>query len=550
MLLLLCACGAGSAGSAVQPPSPTAADAFGMPPSCTVDGFGQPLIVDMPGARRADVEVRMKQGIVLVKHDCTTLEVLPSCHLEGTYRFLGITPKEELVSIDRSDELSANLPFSAVELGGRLRRGQTLHVAMSMIGKQTSTRRQVRRDELSGGCEGATHFVQAALVGAFVMRSATSGELRTAAEVFGVGAEAASSSSRSVAASDGVPAACRTAQPGLDAPVANCGAPLRLDLVPLDGPLPARDDPREIVADRCPNGWRMSGGVCTREAEAAHQCAYGDLADCTAQCGAGNAASCAFAGYMHAKGDRATKDEAQAKGFFEKACTAGSAPGCFEQAERTADLAQRAPLYERACDRGHARSCTFFGFMAQYGMGGPVDYAAAAKRTEQGCNGGDSMGCATLADLYTMGRGVTKDEARAVEIYRRACEARDIYGCGSLALMHAYGFHVAKDESAARLLLERTCDPNKPAGTASLGLEAPLGFAPVVLGGLVFQRSCPGFDELDLACERYGDARSCTVRAVSQLGEPKGRELLRKGCAGGDPYACVIESGQRTSPTR
>lgn len=40
----------------------------------------------------------------------------------------------------------------------------------------------------------------------------------------------------------------------------------------------------------------------------------------------------------------------------------------------------------------------------------------------------------------------------------------------------------------------------------------------------------------------FGDARSCTIGVLSQIHEAVGIEKLRGGCAGGDPYARVIES--------
>ena len=75
-------------------------------------------------------------------------------------------------------------------------------------GWRTTSRSVTAKDELSGACEGATHFVRSANVGAFAVASGTRGQLKTAGELFGLGASAASKSEKRSVRRDGDIQAC------------------------------------------------------------------------------------------------------------------------------------------------------------------------------------------------------------------------------------------------------------------------------------------------------------------------------------------------------
>jgi uncharacterized protein len=59
-----------------------------------------------------------------------------------------------------------------------------------MVGKRKTTWANALQQDLRGNCDGATHFVRGATVGAFAMRSGVMGRARSVAELFGAGLEA------------------------------------------------------------------------------------------------------------------------------------------------------------------------------------------------------------------------------------------------------------------------------------------------------------------------------------------------------------------------
>ena len=111
----------------------------------------------------------MHDGLSVVAYDCNTIRPLPRCRAEGSYGFVGTTTKEQVIQLDNSDELKANLPFSGAalnaKLGGDMARGATLDIALVMVGKRVASRRLITTSDLQGDCAGATHFVQSATVG-------------------------------------------------------------------------------------------------------------------------------------------------------------------------------------------------------------------------------------------------------------------------------------------------------------------------------------------------------------------------------------------------
>ena len=68
-----------------------------------------------------------------------------------------------------TDEVQANLPLSGGSIGGGLQRGSTLDIAMMLVGKKRTTKDGVTKEDLQGSCDGATHYVRGAMVGAFAM---------------------------------------------------------------------------------------------------------------------------------------------------------------------------------------------------------------------------------------------------------------------------------------------------------------------------------------------------------------------------------------------
>ena len=121
-ILSLAACGAGEA---ARPQDPTYAGVTGAEPGGAichdVKADGTPLIVDWRPEDRGDVEVAMKRGVAFVHYDCSTIKLVPDCTAPGTYGFIGMTRKEQVISLANADEAKANLPFSGGTLGASFR---------------------------------------------------------------------------------------------------------------------------------------------------------------------------------------------------------------------------------------------------------------------------------------------------------------------------------------------------------------------------------------------------------------------------------------------
>jgi hypothetical protein len=443
-------CGTGGAAAAVRPSAMTAAETVGE--SCpVVADYGQPLIVDWKAYQRANLEEAMNAGVAVVAYDCHTIRLLGDGHIDGTYGTLGVSRKEEVVELENADEIRANLPTLgvklAVDLQAELQRGSTLNLAMIMVGKRRTTLSTARRAQLSGSCDGATHFVRGAFMGAFAMATGTRGKVGTSARLFGSDVSADSTSTRGVKNKDGDPSICEQVQPGASSLPNGCNAILRLELSPIaTGEEPAAIDPSSDTpsASRagaaCPQGMALSGGKCTRAtATQVHDCRSGATEDCAAQCGLGSAASCASLGEQYFFGSGVGKDVALAASLFEKGCAGGSAWACSDLGTAYAhgagvprDLPRALALYKKACDAGEPLGCGNLGAEYALGEGVPHDDAQALESFRRACEGGDANGCSNLGAMYAFGHGVTKDATRAMDLFKRACDAGHSKGCENI----------------------------------------------------------------------------------------------------------------------
>ena len=466
VLVVLYGCGAGEA---VRPKDPTYAGAVGGPTigdgaSChDVNAENTPLIVDWKQEQRADLEVAMRKGVAVVHYDCNSFKILTDCHPPGKYEFVGVTKKEQIISLTSADEAKANLPFSGGSIGGGISTGTSLDIALEMIGKQSSPNAIFLRDELppppANVCDGATHIVRSATVGAFAMKTGTAGQVKTAASLFGVGADASSASSKSVANKDGDTESCNGADPDAPTPPKGCRAALRIQLLPIVDGAKQPDsvakqtkeetgkkndkppEPKPPADISCPEGLVASQGKCTvATANVAHECKYGDAKDCDAQCNAGDLASCAKLGFMHSDMEgHARYDETKALALFQKACSGGNDAGCsglggaYEDGEGVPEnVVKAAQLYLQSCRGGYADACDNLGDLFDRGAGVPNDRQKGFALHVRACNMASSQACTTLGEMYEKGKDVPKNLATAIGYYGMACDAGEAANCGDL----------------------------------------------------------------------------------------------------------------------
>lgn len=396
---------------------------------------GQTLVVDMGDAARTSLEAAMKQGIVLVAYDAKRFEFLFDCRVEGSYGFIGTSTRSRVVKLTREQDIAANLPLTAInptlrgQVGGELHKGGAIDIAYMTVGQRTTTRTSVSRAMLKGTCDGATHAVRAATVGAFAMVKGAHDQRKAAVEIFGAKAAAGGAETMSDEKRDGDPKACETASPDAEKPPAQCGAPIYLRLMKIDAI--EKIDPR-VDDQPCPAGFaRDNDGTCS-SAVGPHECKRSEPQDCDAQCNAGNAASCGILGFLQHYGEGVAKDEAAARAHYKKACDGGAQFGCagvgvFFAMEGS--FAEATKLFKVGCDAGNARACGNLGTAYGKGDGVEKDERRAMELFRKACGGGDASACANLGRAHEKGAGGAPDMAAAMRAYKQACDGGELDGC-------------------------------------------------------------------------------------------------------------------------
>lgn len=580
----LSACGPGAAAEAIRPKDQTAASALeeGGGTCHEVESTGEPLIVDWKPELRGDLEVAMHDGVAIVAYSCKGIKLLKDCKLEGQYGFIGTTKKESMVRLTNADEVAANLPLSGVKLGGEVGRGSTIDIAMVMVGKKRTTWDGPTKQDLKGSCDGATHYVRGATVGAFALETGTEAKVRAVAEMFGASASAASTSAKQTKNREGDISDCGKASPDSTTPPSQCGAPIRLALAailqapPKEAEAPKAVAPISVQEDACPKGLVLAEGKCTTPASApSFQCEPGDVATCTAQCDKGHAGSCGTLGAMYAEGRPVSRDNAKAATLLKKACDGGNDPSCtnlgiltIDGAGVTADPAAAVKLFERGCQAGDGRGCRWLATAYQKGKGVSEDPAKALSLFKQACEGGDDFGCGSAGRMLLDGKGAAADPKKAADMLKRACDGTDAESCGALASMYEDGSGIGKNQIIAWMLFMRGCNrldsnacfgqarvelakPNGNEGEAKRLLERACAFRSdgacatlkVAFGGSrpVFANPADA-DRLRKGCN-MGSARDCAMvglYAVAMGNKPMGIMDLDRACQRGDGFACFV----------
>jgi uncharacterized protein len=562
-------CGPGGAAEAVRPKDPTANDLLGeQQADCrSVQNGAQPLIVDWKPEQRGDLEVAMKDGLAVVRYGCDGIELLGDCKIDGEYGFIGMTRKEQLVRLENADEVKANLPFSGGSIGGELARGSTIDIAMVLIGKRRTTWSEPSKDDLKGSCDGATHYVRGANVGAFAVETGTRAKVRAAADILLASGSAQSDSKKAMKNRDGDPSSCAKASPNADAPPDQCGAAIRIVLAPIRQKAPELEPaaaPAPAADRTCPEGLVLADGKCTKpEAAPAYQCEPASLDECKAQCDKGHAGSCAAHGRALAR-----SDEASARAAFQKACDGGDASGCSGLGSLLPDAAQAVAAFEKGCTGGDAPGCRMLGVALREGKQIAKDEARAVSLFDQACDGGDDIGCAQAAKAYAAGQGAAKDEAKAAKLHKRACDGSVGESCAGIAQLYESGAPgVGKSPILAETMYRRGCQRNSAEACVGLGrMLAAAKPARMDEAKLAFSRGCGGRDalgcaamkvlfgeqrpvvadprlkmELGQACTR-GNHRACASAGLLDAGAgmPAARLNLERACRGGDGFACLV----------
>ncbi len=591
------ACG-GGVGDKVRPPDFTGKDALGgSAPSCSGRAaIAQPYIVDLDDAARGSLEAALaKKGAVIVAYDCASIRVLNGCKAPSSaYEFAGVQRKERVIQLKSRDDVAANLPFSGGKVSGELTSGRTIDLATVTIGQSSVVLTNPDRKELEGPCEGATHYVASASLGAFSMRRGSLGKVAAVAEMFKMGASAKSESERLDNASDGSLAACLTSRADSEKPPEECHAPLRLELQPLKG----GDTPAEALAHKtpkksadhgkakdrardkdavaaevenpCPEGFVFANETCTRQSDLPHVCDPKNRAECAEQCEKGSAESCYNVATRLGKSTLPLERAA----VYKKACDLGFADGCGAQALYTSPLAQDAktereadaqftakfePLWReslaaatKGCDNGSAESCEQLGSILDTSVEFPhfQDLAASHRAYVRACKLGSAEGCSSASYNLRSGHGVKQDFATSLALLERSCDGGVTDNCLDLAdVLHEGHDGSPKDDARALAIASRLCRPGVvidgcflAAETAkAMGKDDKLVFT-------LYKADCDGggsWNSCEILADHYAAGRG------TAKDPQKAREIWKKACEEyEDKDACkkVGKSGASSKP--
>lgn len=498
----LCAtvgCKAGAVGGVIEPERHTGAEAMEEELVCSDDARRvEPLTVDWESSDRADLEVAMREGLVVTAYDCNSFRVLEECRVRGGYSFAGVSRKEEVVQINGVGELRANLPAGRVNFAAYVERGSSIDVALVTVGKYRTSAGHITQAELEGDCEGATHFLKSAMVGAFALGTGTKGDVGTVAEVFDLAQAGASSRSEHRAIDrDGELEACSGSDPYSERPPGQCQALVRVELVALS-PAETQNVPQELVV-KCPEGFVFDGAKCSEAAAApAYECDPQDADECRAQCEAGSAESCFHAG-VALEGDDSSS-------YFQRACEMNLPEGCGrvgvmleERARGCASAEQETAVCQDDTEQDQGELVS-----------------QAQELADRACAGGDSSSCFLFGTALMTGQGMYEaDPDRGRRLLERAAELGNPQAAPALAWMIYRG-----GETQAAEILRSDCDRGNGASCA-------------LLGGLLTQCEdgrAPGMGRTDVELCEHFPAPNPEV----------GVEMFARACKNGYPGPCAV----------
>jgi TPR repeat protein len=575
------ACG-GSPASNVAPRPPSAAEAFNED-SCPIrEDRLAPLIVDWPSHQRGELEANMKSRLAVVSYDCQKIRLLPDCRLDGSYAYVGLNKKEDVIQLEDVNEVRANLPVLGPKLAvsGHLESGFAVDIATVIVGRFRTTRVHARPDELVGSCEGATHFVRGAHVGAFAVQSGSAGKMRAVAQLFSAGGEASSSNRQVRRIIDGQPAQCDGASSTDLAAPERCGALIRVQLAALatesSDEASKETQPTEAAARRdddmaCPRAFVAVGGKCVpTNTQSVTHCEPGNVSRClflgkrymeagttqqyanaaaafTTGCNGGVADACRLLGRLYADGHGVPKSNETAVALYAKACNGDVADACsslgymYDHGQGVPkDIALATQFHRRACDKGSSLGCYNLGAILEWETR-PKKNPRAAPLFQRACSDGEPIACYHLGLWYVSNEAPVKNPALAVQYQLRACDGEHGEACTTVGFAYEDGVGVPKDEARARAYYSKGCQRNSSVACFNMAVfeqTGRIGGTPNVSNAAIFyEKAC----DLDTAEGCYWLGRLLRDGKVTSPSKRAPEDLFKRACAGGFQKACGRE---------
>lgn len=426
----------------------------------------QPFIIDFSGDERIAFSLAMSRGLAIVAQDCDGLRVLPDCSYSGEYVYTGTSPQKDITKIDNWHDVSLRLPITGAKAAPALRASiegeKSLYIGTVIVGEYRTSVREVDRITLkgaSGACDGATHFVRSATIGAAKtsVGSYRQGEAEIA--LFSARAGGTRGASELAVREAGDLAACLSSTRGT--PVEGCDVPVHVSLWPL-----SQDE--GVAHERCtaisvlPHYDENSEVYATlRESSCETRCALGDVVACqSAIWQLGLAEKSAFSeGELQRIGKEIFKISRQG-------CRQGDLASChslasvyYDEDSMMRDVGMAYDLFERACFGGLDASCAVLGSMHMLGEGVEENEERGLELFELACHGGEHHACLTagqLLDGQYMDASIVPDKARARDFFSKGCRGKNENACYevALSLLHAGGANAKQAIS----VLSESCD--------------------------------------------------------------------------------------------
>ncbi len=538
-------------GDALRPDETTAAAATGQELTCPDSPVRiKPLVVDWQPDERVDLEAAMGGTVVVVRYDCPRVEILPGCTVDGSYSYAGTSRKEQVIQMQNMDQIKANIPISSGSVGGEVSAGRAINLATVYVGRRSTTVNYLNSGDLQGQCDGATHFVRSASLGAFSMATGTKGKAAVVAEMFGVGAGASSDSERNSLNSDGSLESCRGSSPADSDPPDECRAPVKIELMPIaqgaagEGAKAAAEALKkgEAVENTCiVPGYVEVDGMCQPPASnLATICEPDDKADCAEQCDKGSMESCYNLGRLN-KGDLGA-----AQIPLNKACKGGVGEACSllgdmiwmetdpDQVNGKAMAKSAYDFLVKGCDAGDGYGCEIAGDIVTYKeLTELYNQSKAYSFYARSCDLGRNYGCYEQGQRLLKGDGTTADPQAGVSVWARSCEGGSADECESLAGVVVNGkFGVPKNTEIGVKLYMAAC-------ALDVGYCEDAGKNVLKYGGDIKLAVAA----LTKDCDKYKDSDGCGRLGqlyIEGKGVPKdpakGRQLLAAACDNGEGY--------------
>jgi uncharacterized protein len=179
----------------------------------------------------------------------------------------------------------------------------------------------------------------------------------------------------------------------------------------------------------------------------------------------GLANKCEFVGRAYHLGIGVPPDQERAVGYFQRACSLGSADGCAMSGVMIVELGDKArfadvlTIWERACDSGSAFGCHSAGValaVDSHGLGVPRDVPRGRAYLAKACAARYIPSC-SVNSMLVFELKETEKYAAARQQLVKSCELRERETCHWLALSELDGTFGKKDERAAGHYLGMAC---------------------------------------------------------------------------------------------